>query len=72
MTSVPLVIYLRNKETQQTLQFILSIQCDVSSVDDAISWKQYVSVKLQQLKPIRRLCMPAVMRIIILALEVNY
>ena len=36
------------------------------NVKDVISWKQYVSVKLQQVKPISRLRMPVVMCVITL------
>ena len=43
------VIYLRNKETQQTLRVIVSIQYDASfSANDIYSWERYLSVKLQQ------------------------
>ena len=37
-----------------------------SGLNDVISWKHYVSIKLQQIKPIHRLRRSACMRITIL------
>ena len=61
-------LYLRNKETQHCLQFIVSMKSNlqVCSVNDVIPWKQYVSVKLQQVKPIHRLRMSNGMHVTIL------
>ena len=38
----------------------------VGGPNDIISWKHYVSIKLQHVKPIHRLHMPAGMRVTIL------
>ena len=38
----------------------------VGRLNDVISWKHYVSVKLQQITPMHRLRMPAGMRVTIL------
>ena len=40
-------VWLRNKETQQSLQFIVNIVMQGGCVDDVISLKQHVSVTLQ-------------------------
>ena len=45
------LLYLGNKETQQTHWFIVSKQYDASfSANDINSWKQHVFVKLQQVQ----------------------
>ena len=57
-------IYLRNKETQQTIRFIVPKQYDASfSANDINSWKQYVCLKLQQVQRYYRLRNHAGMRI---------
>ena len=38
----------------------------VGSLHDVISWKHYVSIEVQHVKPIHRLRMPAGMRVTIL------
>ena len=44
-------IYLRNKETQQTLRFIVCKQYnEIFSANDINSLKQYVCIKLQQVQ----------------------
>ena len=43
----------------------------VGSLNDVISWKHYVTIKLQQVKPIHRLRMPAGMHATILTPVVN-
>ena len=50
-SELPRFLYLRNKETQQTLHVIVSIQYDASfSANDIYPQEQYVSVKLQQVQ----------------------
>ena len=62
-------LYLRNKETQQTLLAIVSIQYDASLSANAIySWEQYVSAKLQQVQRNYRLRNHFGMRLISLTL----
>ena len=65
-------ISLRNKETQQTLRFIVSKQFDASfSANDINSWKQYVSVKLKPVQCDNRLSNHVGMRITSLTPVVN-
>ena len=58
------IVYLRNKETQQTLQIIVSILCNACfSATDVNSLEQYVSVNLLQVQHNYRLRMPVGMRV---------
>ena len=65
-------IYLKNKEKQKTLWFIVCKQYDTSfSANDMNSWKQYVCVKLQQVQRNYRLRNHAGMSITSLTPVVN-
>ena len=68
------LLYLRNKETQQTLSlwFIVQKQYDASfSTNDSNSWKQCICVKLQQVQRNYRLRNHAEMRVTSLTSVVN-
>ena len=65
-------IYLRTKETQQTLRFIVRKQYEASfSANNINSWKQYVCVKLQQVQRNYRLRNHAGMHVTSLTPVVN-
>ena len=72
MADLGIEIYLRNKETQQTLRFIVRKQLDACfSENDINSLEQYVCVKLQQVQRNYRLCNHAGMRVTSLTRVVN-
>ena len=65
-------IYLRNKETQQTLQVSVSIQYDeIFSANDMYPLEKYVSFKLQQVQRYYRLRSHFGMRVTSLTPVVN-